>query len=70
MASVLKGDQIFLQILLEIYYPSFTGDLEDITLSVYLTKLCLQKPAWKIELVSLFVPLKSTHFTTSVKKGK
>lgn len=65
----LKRNQIFFQILLEIYYPSFIGHLEDITLKVYFTKLCLQKSAWKIEVASLFVPLKSTHFTTLVKRG-
>lgn len=68
MARALKGNQGFLQILLEMHSPSFVEELEDITPNVYLTYLCLEKPAWKIEVDSLFVPLKCSHFTTSVKK--
>lgn len=31
MAQARKGNQIFLQIVLEMYYPSFVDDLEAIT---------------------------------------
>jgi hypothetical protein len=55
---------------LEIYYPTFIEDLEDMTLNVYLAKLWVEKLVWKIEVDNLFVPLKNTHFITSIKKGK
>jgi hypothetical protein len=34
-----KRNQTFLQLHLEIYYPTFIEDLEDMTLNVYLAKL-------------------------------
>lgn len=59
---------MFVQILLEMYYPTFTEDFEDITVNISLTKALPRKASLEDWGACLFVPIKNTHFTTSTKK--